>query len=53
MSDKKIIMESGGKEKEISKEKLEEMQNNPDYQVKDVKENNKEKRVNVKQRLYD
>jgi hypothetical protein len=53
MEKKKIIMESGGKSEEISKDKLEEMKKSPDFQVKTVKENEDETRVNVKQRLYD
>ncbi len=53
MEDKKIIVEQNGSSKEISKEKLEEIQKSPEFLVTPVSENEKEKKVNVKTRLYD
>ncbi len=45
--EKKILVEHNGKTEEVSQEKLQEMQTNPDYQV-EKKEENKYK---VKERL--
>lgn len=53
MDDKKIIMEQNGETKEITKEKLDELSNSPDYQVTEESENDSEKKVRVKERLLD
>ena len=47
--DEKVSVEQNGETKEVSREKVEEMRQNPDYQV----ENAGEGKVKVKQRLMD
>lgn len=53
MSEKKIIMEKNGETKEISKEKLEEMSTNPDFQVTEESNTDSEVKVRIKERLFD
>lgn len=51
--EKKIIMEQNGKSDEISQSKLDEISQNPNYQVDVVEDSTDTKKVNVKSRLYD
>jgi hypothetical protein len=53
MEQKKILIEKNGKSEEISKDKLDTLENNPDYLVKLNEETTSEKKYTVLQRLHD